>query len=95
MSSRPPSSTSVRSRCSSGNFAFAYANVVGCLRRRYYALVKWALLSPIYWLLMSVAAWKGFLQLFYRPFYWEKTVHGLATQSSLDDLARLTERGDA
>ncbi len=26
---------------------------------------------------MSVGAYKGFLQLFYRPFYWEKTVHGL------------------
>jgi hypothetical protein len=26
---------------------------------------------------MSIGAWKGFLQLFYRPFYWEKTVHGL------------------
>jgi hypothetical protein len=26
---------------------------------------------------MSIAGWKGFLQLFYRPFYWEKTVHGL------------------
>ena len=36
-----------------------------------------ALLSPLYWALMSIGAWKGFLQLFYRPFYWEKTVHGL------------------
>jgi hypothetical protein len=26
---------------------------------------------------MSVAAWKGFLQLFYKPSYWEKTDHGL------------------
>ena len=67
-----------------GNFAFAYMNVAGCLRRRYYTLVKWALLSPIYWMLMSIAAWKGFLQLFYRPFYWEKTVHGLADVGGLD-----------
>jgi hypothetical protein len=27
--------------------------------------------------LMSVAAWKGVLQLVTRPSYWEKTVHGL------------------
>ena len=66
-----------------GNFAFAYMNVTGCLRRRYYSLVKWALLSPVYWVLMSIAAWKGFLQLFYRPFYWEKTVHGLSNVSGL------------
>jgi hypothetical protein len=26
---------------------------------------------------MSIAAWKGFLQLFYAPSYWEKTKHGL------------------
>ncbi|MCC7104120.1 MAG: glycosyltransferase [Chloroflexi bacterium] len=60
-----------------GNFAFTYLNVAGCLRREYYDMVKYALLSPIYWSLMSVAAWKGFLQLFYAPSYWEKTDHGL------------------
>ena len=47
------------------------------LRREYYDMVKYALLSPIYWAFMSVAAWKGFLQLFYKPSYWEKTEHGL------------------
>ena len=60
-----------------GNFAFTYLNVAGCLRRRYYDMVKYALMTPIYWALMSVAAWKGFLQLFYAPSYWEKTKHGL------------------
>ncbi|MBI3980282.1 MAG: glycosyltransferase [Chloroflexi bacterium] len=60
-----------------GNFAFTYLNVAGCLRREYYDLVKYALLSPVYWALMSIAAWKGFLQLFYKPSYWEKTNHGL------------------
>ena len=54
-----------------------YLNVAGAMRRGYYDLVKYALLSPLYWALMSIAAWKGFIQLFYRPFYWEKTVHGL------------------
>ncbi|MDE3193250.1 MAG: glycosyltransferase [Chloroflexota bacterium] len=60
-----------------GNFAFTYLNVAGCLRREYYDMVKYALLSPIYWAFMSVAAWKGMLQLFYKPSYWEKTEHGL------------------
>ncbi len=41
-------------------------------------------LSPVYWVLMSVAAWKGLLQLFYRPFYWEKTVHGLSSVAGLE-----------
>ena len=60
-----------------GNFVFMYLNVAGSVQRGYFDLAKWALLSPLYWGLMSIAAWKGFLQLFYRPFYWEKTVHGL------------------
>jgi hypothetical protein len=36
-----------------------------------------ALLSPLYWLLQSFAAVKAFYQLVFRPFHWEKTVHGL------------------
>ncbi|MCS7001915.1 MAG: glycosyltransferase, partial [Dehalococcoidia bacterium] len=68
-----------------GNFAFAYINVAGCIRRQYYSLVPYAVISPIYWALMSVAAWKGFLQLFTNPFYWEKTIHGL--DGGHDDLA--------
>jgi cellulose synthase/poly-beta-1,6-N-acetylglucosamine synthase-like glycosyltransferase len=36
-----------------------------------------ALLTPLYWILQSVAALKALYQLFFRPFFWEKTVHGL------------------
>lgn len=60
-----------------GNFLFTYLNVAGLLRRGYYDMVKYALLSPIYWALMSVAAWKGLIQLIHAPAYWEKTTHGL------------------
>jgi cellulose synthase/poly-beta-1,6-N-acetylglucosamine synthase-like glycosyltransferase len=60
-----------------GNFAFTYMNVAGAMRRGYYDLVKYALLSPLYWGLMSVAAWRGLFQLVSNPHYWEKTQHGL------------------
>ena len=60
-----------------GNFAFTYMNVAGAMRRGYYDIVRHALLSPLYWTLMSIGAWKGFLQLVTRPHFWEKTVHGL------------------
>jgi len=60
-----------------GNFAFTYMNVAGAMRRGYYDIVKYALLSPLYWSLMSIGAWKGFLQLIRKPHFWEKTVHGL------------------
>ena len=63
-----------------GNFVFTYVNVAGAMRRGYYDLVRAALFSPLYWALMSVGAWRGFIQLFTRPSYWEKTVHGLASR---------------
>jgi cellulose synthase/poly-beta-1,6-N-acetylglucosamine synthase-like glycosyltransferase len=59
------------------NFVFIYACLVATYRRRYYGLVKYALLSPMYWLMMSIGGWKGFLQLVTRPSYWEKTRHGM------------------
>ncbi len=60
-----------------GNFLFVYLNVAGSLQRGEFSITRTALLSPLYWGLMSWAAWKGFIQLFTNPFYWEKTEHGL------------------
>lgn len=73
-----------------GNFIFVYFNVAGSLQSGRPGLTPYALLSPLYWGLMSWAAWKGFLQLIYRPFYWEKTTHGLdvATQEWPTELDR-------
>ena len=31
---------------------------------------------PVYWLLISAAAYRAFVQLLLRPFHWEKTMHG-------------------
>ena len=60
-----------------GNFLFVYSTVLATYQRGYYDLVKHCLLAPGYWVLASVGAWKGFLQLITRPSYWEKTKHGL------------------
>ena len=60
-----------------GNFIFIYSTLLAAYRRGYYDLVKYALLVPFYWMLMSIGAWKGALQLIFRPSYWEKTKHGL------------------
>lgn len=71
-----------------GNFAFTYMNIIGmyqvirdcALKGRQpfsYALIKYALLTPLYWVLMSLAAYKALFQLIRKPFYWEKTDHGL------------------
>ena len=37
----------------------------------------WPLLLPFYWTLSTIAAWRAVGQLIKRPFYWEKTPHGL------------------
>jgi glycosyltransferase XagB len=49
------------------------------IERKPYLIVA-VLLSPLYWVLMSVAAIKAVLQLIFQPSYWEKTAHGLSTQ---------------
>jgi cellulose synthase/poly-beta-1,6-N-acetylglucosamine synthase-like glycosyltransferase len=60
------------------NFLFIIFNLLGCFKRRLGpGDLLLALVSPFYWVLISIAAWKGFLQLLRRPHYWEKTDHGL------------------
>jgi glycosyltransferase XagB len=60
-----------------GNFMHLYLFLVGSARRGFWDLIPTLLAAPLYWLLMSIAGWKGLLQLFTKPFYWEKTEHGL------------------
>ena len=58
-----------------GNFVFAYTAAIACVRRGAGHLAKIGILMPFYWLMISIAAWKGFLQLFTNPHHWEKTKH--------------------
>ena len=50
-----------------------YANAEKSLNGASLAYVHHAM--SVYWL-MSIGAWKGFIQLCYKPQYWEKTEHG-------------------
>ncbi|MCK5804534.1 MAG: glycosyltransferase, partial [Lentisphaeria bacterium] len=58
-----------------GNFIFAYSSAVALVRRGFGHLALYGLAMPFYWMLMSVGAWKGFLQLITKPHHWEKTKH--------------------
>ncbi|HEY3020743.1 MAG TPA: glycosyltransferase [Solirubrobacteraceae bacterium] len=51
--------------------------VAGTLQRGRFGSVRHALLAPLAWGLIAVAAWRGVLQLPTRPHLWEKTEHGL------------------
>ena len=59
------------------NFVFIGLGLVSCQKRGLWDLFPYALLVPFYWILISVAAYRGFFQLFTNPYYWEKTAHGL------------------
>lgn len=65
-----------------GNVLMVYVNMLAVFKRRYYELILFAILNPVYWLMHSIAAYKGLWQLIYNPFYWEKTNHGLTKVSS-------------
>ncbi|MEP6590193.1 MAG: glycosyltransferase family 2 protein [Gemmatimonadota bacterium] len=60
-----------------GNALAIYINMFAVFKRRLHVLVLFALLNPFYWILHSIAAYKALGQLFTRPYYWEKTTHGL------------------
>jgi len=62
-----------------GNFLGIYLNMMAVFRRGLFSLLPIAIMNPLYWLLgHSVAAYKALWQLFSKPFYWEKTVHGIS-----------------
>jgi cellulose synthase/poly-beta-1,6-N-acetylglucosamine synthase-like glycosyltransferase len=52
------------------------------LARRGLLSTAWVLvLTPLHWLLLSLAAWRALIQLVISPYRWEKTEHGLAKSS--------------
>ncbi len=68
-----------------GNGLAIYLNMLAVFKRRYYDLLPWALLNPVYWMLHSIAAYKALWQLITRPHYWEKTLHGISKYFPHDD----------
>lgn len=50
--------------------------IVAAIRRGRAALGWWALLMPVYWLLISFAGYRALVELVSRPFHWQKTSHG-------------------
>jgi cellulose synthase/poly-beta-1,6-N-acetylglucosamine synthase-like glycosyltransferase len=61
-----------------GTTVMIYLTMMGGFKRRNYDLVLWALATPLYLVLHSIASYKALWQLVTRPHYWEKTTHGLA-----------------
>lgn len=55
----------------------ATALIEGLRRRRLVRLWPSVLTMPVYWLLISLGSWLAVWQFIHRPFYWNKTRHGL------------------
>lgn len=69
-----------------GNALMCYCLMTGCMERGLYRAVRVMLTVPIYWGLMSVAAYKALGQLL-RPskrHFWELTEHGLVDQQPIN-----------
>jgi cellulose synthase/poly-beta-1,6-N-acetylglucosamine synthase-like glycosyltransferase len=60
-----------------GNVLCIVMTVLGPLRRRAWRLMPWGILAPIYWAMISMAAWRAVFLFARDPFRWEKTPHGL------------------
>ncbi|UAW97417.1 glycosyltransferase [Halopseudomonas nanhaiensis] len=73
------------------NGFFIYMTMVAGFKRNYFNLAPYALTVPLYWLLQSFAAYKGLWQLISKPFYWEKTNHGISKYAPAERKAALRE----
>lgn len=68
-----------------GNLLMVYSMMAGCMDRGLYGAVRSMIAIPVYWGLISVAAYKALIQLLRpsRRHYWELTEHGLVTESGV------------
>lgn len=65
----------------------AALGAIGLARRGLLASAWVLVLIPVYWMLLSAAAWRAVFQLVQDPYRWEKTEHGLARTSRLAERA--------
>ena len=64
-----------------GNLLLTMLAMTSPIRRGWQDLSPYGLGVTFYWAMISFAAWRGLGQLIRRPFYWEKTAHGLSRQA--------------
>jgi len=65
-----------------GGLGLLYSGVANARASGKPHLALSALLFPLYWAMMSLAAIKALVQLVFQPSYWEKTTHGLSDQAA-------------
>lgn len=76
-----------------GNLLIAALAAAAPARRGWVSLLPYAVLSPLYWQLASIAAWMGLVDLFARPHHWEKTRHVVSAAAKAKREAALAGAG--
>jgi glycosyltransferase XagB len=61
-----------------GTAILTWLAAIAPLRRGWHNLAPYGFTAALYWSLISIAAWRGLVQLIVSPFHWEKTAHGLS-----------------
>lgn len=65
-----------------GGFAVMWLpGALGCIRRGWWDLLPWVLALPLFFVLVSLAAWLAVFELARHPHRWNKTEHGLSRVS--------------
>ena len=65
-----------------GNGVFIFLTMIAPLRRGWLNLIPFSLTVSAYWILISIAAYRGLWQLSRNPFFWEKTQHGVSKHAA-------------
>ncbi len=70
-----------------GNFIFVnaiyiYSYILGMAKREQWDLLPAVLLLPIYWGMLLIASFKAVYELIVKPYYWQKTEHGIHLQEA-------------
>jgi hypothetical protein len=64
-----------------GYLSTVVIGLMGLARRRLLREAWVLLLTPLYWLCLSLAAWRALYQFLTDPYRWEKTEHGSARRT--------------
>lgn len=73
-----------------GNALFTYLTMLGSYRRGWLELSPYGLSVPLYWLLISCAAYRALWHLVRDPWHWEKTAHGLSRMQADGTASEIT-----
>jgi cellulose synthase/poly-beta-1,6-N-acetylglucosamine synthase-like glycosyltransferase len=65
-----------------GNGAFTYLIMLAPIRRGWLELIPFSFTLFGYWVLISIAAYRGLWQLIRDPYFWEKTQHGVSRHAA-------------